>query len=114
MTVIYGFDGGILGGEWGPLSYSGETMDLNHWADDAWKAGSWRNPDWGGIGLVEEGIGLARVGPVDFVLQPREWSRDLYRDRLQLIGMEKQREAKRERAELREMMALYGSWRKAA
>jgi hypothetical protein len=48
ITILYGFAEGALAGEWGPAAYSGETMDLNHWADDAWKLGSFEPEAWGG------------------------------------------------------------------
>jgi len=74
----------------------------------------------GGIGLADEaGIGLAPPAPVDFVIQPRPWTHEVaqFRDTLQarnVVGMAVARAARREREELREMVELYGAWRRAA
>ena len=83
---------------------------------------------WGdsfGIGLSEEEspsvdlLVTARPPNVDFILQPRQWSHEhlRFRDTLHarsVVNMAGLRAAKRERAELKEMIGLYQNWRRAA
>ena len=92
------------------------------WGDswgDSW--GELESDSW-----AEEGIGLAPVSSVapavvDFVVQPYDWywpsSTVQFRNTLMarsVVNMESLRAAKREKAELKEMIELYAQWKKAA
>jgi hypothetical protein len=82
-------------------------MNLNHWADAAWAYDSWVAESWGGLGLSEEGIGLAPVAkPVDFVL-------DVVPRQRNVIDFSKWRVVKQEKTELQEMIELYSRWKAA-